>query len=567
LNLEEHFIILAEPQKLSDFISFWKLKADPQYQQLAQEITKWKLRCKEVWQDLQVTHKSLSKLQEIKCEVSTVGTFSDPFNPMKVLGSISWTSPKGKVGFKGFEIGGSGGGFGTSWNNEDSSSKEVKKATKKKKKESEQEKVAKNNQKMFDKFKNDLDKSVDPSLFNSGTINFNYSLGEFFNRLTSPIFFYRTYISELLYNNLEWNNNKQSILNLDLRWNDLVSWTQGNKNDNEDNRNLGKWKWQNVCLEQDYGEDFFTRIMEEGYSLDGGEKIENPKLVRDIGVDYSKIGGNAWDIYSISGEVKETKEERNEKVAGGDISKAEVSHVTFFYADNPATMSDLKAIEGTGTLRTGHGPFHWDSSKGWCWGCMAPDASQTASVGIFTPSQNCRIKFILHNDEPSFGQETDCEAKVSYKIIVKKEGNKYNIYFESTKIKQTFAFNKNEKTVSQELNEKDLENNWEGNVENIELDNLNLEDIQKEEGEKGIGNNKGERENVNEWEDERFDEKEKEDEDEKINELENQQERERLEKERLERERLEAERREQTRQEDEQNNQERNKNENESENN
>jgi hypothetical protein len=65
LNLEEHFIILAEPQKLSDFISFWKLKAGPQYQQLAQEITKWKLRCKEVWQDLQVTHKSLSKLQEL----------------------------------------------------------------------------------------------------------------------------------------------------------------------------------------------------------------------------------------------------------------------------------------------------------------------------------------------------------------------------------------------------------------------------------------------------------------------------------------------------------------------
>jgi hypothetical protein len=48
LNLEEHFIILAEPQKLSDFISFWKLKADPQYQQLTQEITKLKLRCKEV---------------------------------------------------------------------------------------------------------------------------------------------------------------------------------------------------------------------------------------------------------------------------------------------------------------------------------------------------------------------------------------------------------------------------------------------------------------------------------------------------------------------------------------
>jgi hypothetical protein len=51
-------------------------------------------------------------------------------------------------------------------------------------------------------FRNFNDKSVEPSQFNSNTIDFHYSLGEFFNRLTDPIFFYRVEVSELLYNRL-----------------------------------------------------------------------------------------------------------------------------------------------------------------------------------------------------------------------------------------------------------------------------------------------------------------------------------------------------------------------------
>jgi hypothetical protein len=38
---------------------------------------------------------------------------------------------------------------------------------------------------------------------------------------------------------------------------------------------------------------FFTGIMENGYYLDGGDKMENPKLSREIGSDYIKVGGNA----------------------------------------------------------------------------------------------------------------------------------------------------------------------------------------------------------------------------------------------------------------------------------
>ncbi|CAG8595789.1 11077_t:CDS:2, partial [Ambispora leptoticha] len=45
-------------------------------------------------------------------------------------------------------------------------------------------------------FRNFNDKSIEPSMFNANTIDFHYSLGEFFNRLTDPIFFYRVEISE-----------------------------------------------------------------------------------------------------------------------------------------------------------------------------------------------------------------------------------------------------------------------------------------------------------------------------------------------------------------------------------
>jgi hypothetical protein len=50
--------------------------------------------------------------------------------------------------------------------------------------------------------RNNLDKSIEPSQFNANTIDFHYSLGEFFNRLTDPIFFVRIEHSELLYNRL-----------------------------------------------------------------------------------------------------------------------------------------------------------------------------------------------------------------------------------------------------------------------------------------------------------------------------------------------------------------------------
>ncbi|RIB03650.1 hypothetical protein C2G38_2224436 [Gigaspora rosea] len=55
--------------------------------------------------------------------------------------------------------------------------------------------------------KDTLGKSVEPVLFNSNTIDFNYSLGEFFNHLTKPIFFYRIHANYYLTNGVLKNPN------------------------------------------------------------------------------------------------------------------------------------------------------------------------------------------------------------------------------------------------------------------------------------------------------------------------------------------------------------------------
>jgi len=63
-------------------------------------------------------------------------------------------------------------------------------------------------------FKDTLDKSIEPAMFNANTIDFHYSFGEFLNRYTNPLFYYRVEISERLYNNLTWANNKSPIVYL-----------------------------------------------------------------------------------------------------------------------------------------------------------------------------------------------------------------------------------------------------------------------------------------------------------------------------------------------------------------
>ncbi|CAI2197370.1 3818_t:CDS:2, partial [Funneliformis geosporum] len=52
---------------------------------------------------------------------------------------------------------------------------------------------------LFDAF----NKSIEPAMFHGNTIDFHYTLHEFFTRLIEPLFFYRIHVSELLFNNLD----------------------------------------------------------------------------------------------------------------------------------------------------------------------------------------------------------------------------------------------------------------------------------------------------------------------------------------------------------------------------
>jgi hypothetical protein len=73
-------------------------------------------------------------------------------------------------------------------------------------------------------------------------------------------------------------------------------------------------------LEDDI-DGLFTGIMEKGYMLTDGEKLTNPKFNYTKVESYSKISGNAFDLYFA--EETEEKIEEDKKVASGDVNKKE----------------------------------------------------------------------------------------------------------------------------------------------------------------------------------------------------------------------------------------------------
>ncbi len=193
----------------------------------------------------------------VKLEISTQGNFQDYTNPMRFMKGFNFKIEGGILG--------SGGGFGMGMNWDSSSSDQAGKSDFKQDPSPEQEA---HTERMFKStFKDVLDKSVEPAMFNANTIDFNYSLGEFFNRLTDPVWFYRVEISELLHNRLNWANNKSPLIGLPFSWHELGTWTQ----------KPGYWKWREVLLEEDT-EKFFTNLMHRGYWLSDGQTLENPNL-------------------------------------------------------------------------------------------------------------------------------------------------------------------------------------------------------------------------------------------------------------------------------------------------
>ena len=155
----------------------------------------------------------------VKCEISIGFEFRDSSNPVSLLTGTH------------IRIATFGGGVDWNPNNIPKYEDNLKKA----------KKAAAKQQAQIDKtikdgYKETLNRTIEPAMYNANTRDFNYSIGEFYNRFSNPVFTIRMNISELLYNNLTWANNKSTTLSLPFSWKELGSWTQKE----------GFYKWREV---------------------------------------------------------------------------------------------------------------------------------------------------------------------------------------------------------------------------------------------------------------------------------------------------------------------------------
>jgi hypothetical protein len=79
--------------------------------------------------------------------------------------------------------------------------------------------------------------------------------------------------------------------------------------------------------------------MEKGYYLTSGEKLTNPNFGYEKIGNYSKISGNAFDVYFAEEERIEKREEKEEKVADGQTGDVGYAHTTFLRPTNQSQMN------------------------------------------------------------------------------------------------------------------------------------------------------------------------------------------------------------------------------------
>lgn len=447
-------------------------------------------------------------------------------------------------------------GGGLSWNEEKGQLAKMNKKDKNKAKKKDNEE-----KKITEKF----DKLAD-SMFNSNTIDFNYSLGEFFTRLTNPLLMYRIVISELLFNRLTWANNRQKMLNLPVQWPAYGEFAQ----------KLGEWKWKDVKLESDFN-GFFKEKMEQGYVLTDGQLLEKPNFDYDKWGDYLKVPGSAWDIYVAEEEKTEIETPGEDKqITQGDpdvnnqVTKGGAFD-TFLEFESQEAFSQFKTnlkgpavsqlwntVQGTkiswgrfltGGTDGGNSEWHWNSG----WAGIGSEWVANMNTGAGT-----KIRMKLNN---TGGIDEETLRSGDYQIHIKFPSlENIQIWITGGVDKKTITtFKEGKKTETQEIDQSELENQ-EKEKEFENEGELDLENIEQEKTEQGLGERSKEREQEREQEKEQEFEKEQEQETEKENEREAEQEREQererekeREKEReAEREQVERERQEQERQEREQ---------------
>lgn len=464
------------------------------------------------------------KYINVKCEVNAQGNFEDWTNPARIMKGFDT-----KVSVK---LVATGGGYanGMSWNSPEQEGGLIQSGD-----DPSPEQGAQTERLFKSTSKDKKDKSVEPAMFSSDTMDFHYSLGEFFNRLTDPIWFYRVDISELLYNNLCWANNKSPILNLPYQWKELGSWAQKE----------GFYKWNNVYLENDY-QNFWKQRMEQGYLLTSGEDFKNPNLNFSHAGSYLQIGGNAWNIDVAEEEIEEIREPvRGQDATGGDTVVPESTAVYIrktSYLRNDSSGEDY--LNQLIQLISEHMKRDEDSSNWYFW-----HDRNSGERSIPLPEGNYSYKI------KGFNSQNQADNQPGNKAIISLSGTNLTVHVEGEKITRTVKTKPPKQTVSQEIDREKLET--EVRDEELEAhEEENREEILKEVGAgqeretTEIEKEPWEQEKENEGEGETEKEKEKEREKERENEKETEKEKEReRERERLEAERIEAERKEQERKE------------------
>lgn len=207
---------------------------------------------------------------------------------------------------------------------------------------------------------------VEPAIFYSNTIDFNYDFWEFANRSIANPFMIRFEHSEVLYNNLYNNNNKSPIQNIQCRFSAFKQLIK-----------VGNFQGQvNLLWDID---NWFNGVCSQGtYFYDKLEELFKPWQPRYKTLQSFTHGDTFNSGVGIGEEEVEIIEEDKEEVVGEyDKGKAHVSYDTYFRTEDESLFNAI--AEGLG-IASKHTTYqgrdtNWNKKapndkNAACWGCV-----------------------------------------------------------------------------------------------------------------------------------------------------------------------------------------------------
>ncbi|MCE8163260.1 MAG: hypothetical protein I3274_03520 [Candidatus Moeniiplasma glomeromycotorum] len=250
-----------------------------------------------------------------------------------------------------------------------------------------------------------LDKTIEPSIFYTNSVQFPYNLFDFFIRYFTPIWEARVHISKNLYNNLVHNNNENPItFPLNITFQKL-----GNI--------LRKGYWQGkLTLDYDPGGNMAKCFARGVFFYEDKEKdFPNPDLTFS-GVRSSRTTiGMPVEPYTAQALV-----EPGEGITVNIPYTADqrgYSHSTFIRLTNSSVMDSFKNAL-VSSCGANAGSLHYDSSSGFCWGCTYDELNRVNFASFkFTPSSDCSVVLKL-DVSSSATKDLDLKAGTEYTVTI-----------------------------------------------------------------------------------------------------------------------------------------------------